>query len=131
MTYGRASSETDPTWSPQILAAAEIADNIEQHLDKFPNEGAVGYWLQCPVGSAPPRICATAAERRVAPVLHEQWSRGSLQPHGLTNLRDNISNYMFWKLHGWIDNLWEKYRVVKGLEGALAESRADGGAGTV
>jgi hypothetical protein len=22
---------------------------------------------------------------------------------------------MFWKLHGWIDNVWEKYRVAKGL----------------
>jgi mono/diheme cytochrome c family protein len=22
---------------------------------------------------------------------------------------------MFWKLHGWIDNVWEKYRVAKGI----------------
>ena len=27
----------------------------------------------------------------------------------------NIDNFMFWKLHGWIDQIWERYRVAKGL----------------
>ncbi len=56
---------SDPTWNAQVLAAAAIADNIEQHLDKFPSEGALGYWLQCPVGNARPpglrRRCRTSA----------------------------------------------------------------------
>src|SRR5262249_9386652 len=25
-------------------------------------------------------------------------------------------NYMFWKLHGWIDKVWETYRRAKGLQ---------------
>ena len=47
--------------------------------------------------------------------LHDQWSRGSSSSHGLNNGQVNITNYMFWKLHGWIDKVWEKYRVAKGL----------------
>jgi hypothetical protein len=27
----------------------------------------------------------------------------------------DVRNYTFWKLHGWIDNVWERYRKAKGL----------------
>ena len=36
-------------------------------------------------------------------------------PHSLGKQAVNIDNYMFWKLHGWIDEIWERYRVAKGL----------------
>ena len=104
----------DPQWSQQILAAADIGDNIEQNLDKFPDEGTLGFWLQCPNGSK----LASAANLPYVGLhfdLHNQWSRGSASEHGLNNGQVNITNYMFWKLHGWIDNVWEKYRVAKGL----------------
>lgn len=104
----------DPTWSQTILDAAAIGDNIEQHLDKFPDEGTLGYWLQCPVGSRAsfaPNIPYVGLHFN----LHDQWSRGAASAHGLNNGQVNITNYMFWKLHGWIDNVWEKYRVAKGL----------------
>ncbi len=106
---------SNPTWSAEILAAAEIADKIEQHLDRFPNEGAVGYWLQCPVGASAPGFAPQLPYIGLHSKLHEQWSRGSSSPHGLNNDQDDVTNYMFWKLHGWIDKVWEKYRVAKGL----------------
>jgi hypothetical protein len=105
----------DPEWTAQILAAAEIADNIEQNLDKFPDEGALGYWLQCPVGTAAPGWAPQLPYIGLHFNLHDQWSRGSSSAHGLNNGQVNITNYMFWKLHGWIDKVWEKYRVAKGL----------------
>ena len=105
----------DPTWSAQILEAAAIADNIEQNLDKFPDEGSVGYWLQCPVGSAAPGFAPQIPYVGLHFNLHDQWSRGASSTHGLNNGQVNITNYMFWKLHGWIDKVWEKYRVAKGL----------------
>jgi hypothetical protein len=117
-------NEKDPTWSQTILDAAAIGDNIEQHLDKFPDEGTLGYWLQCPVGakaSFAPNIPYVGLHFN----LHDQWSRGASSPHGLNNGQVNITNYMFWKLHGWIDKVWEKYRVAKGLtvEGSPAMTK--------
>jgi hypothetical protein len=102
-------------WNSTILGAAEIGDNIEDHLDLFPDEGALGYWLQCPGGS---RKLAEAPNMPYIGLhfdLHNQWSAGPSSPHGLNNGQVNITNYMFWKLHGWIDKVWEKYRVAKGL----------------
>jgi hypothetical protein len=104
----------DPEWSKQILDAAAIGDNIEQNLDQFPDEGTLGFWLQCPNGSK----LASAMSLPYVGLhfdLHNQWSRGAATEHGLNNGQVNITNYMFWKLHGWIDNVWEKYRVAKGL----------------
>ncbi|MET0790674.1 MAG: hypothetical protein ABW061_04075 [Polyangiaceae bacterium] len=106
----------DPKWSAQILAAAQVFDNIEQNLDKFPNEGALGFALQCPTGTK--LISDLTASNPYIGIhfdLHNQWSRGASSPHGLNNGQVNVTNYMFWKLHGWIDNIWEKYRVAKGL----------------
>jgi hypothetical protein len=106
---------TDPRWNAQVLEAAEIADNIELYLDKFPDEGSLGYWLQCPVGSQPLPSAPQMPYIGLHFNLHDQWSRGANSAHGLNNGQVNITNYMFWKLHGWVDKVWEKYRVAKGL----------------
>ncbi len=96
--------EGDPKWSQQILDAAAIGDDIEHNLDKFPDEGTLGFWLQCPPAAASlaRSICRTSALHFD---LHNQWSRGSASEHGLNNGQVNITNYMFWKLHGWIDKV--------------------------
>ena len=106
-----------PTWSATVLAAADIGDNIDkpENLAKFPNEGVLGHWLQCSVGTA--KLAGAPDEPYIGLHfnLHDQWSRGANSAHGLNNGQVNITNYMFWKLHGWIDNVWEKYRVAKGI----------------
>ncbi len=121
-------NESDPVWNEQILDAAAIGDNIEDHLDLFPDEGSLGFWLQCPVGSRAPSFAPQLPYVGLHFNLHDQWSRGATSDHGLNNGQVNITNYMFWKLHGWIDKVWEKYRVAKGLttdEAAVQKYKAD------
>lgn len=102
-------------WNAQVLEAADIGDNIEKHLDRFPDEGALGYWLQCQSGLAKPAFAPNLPYVGLHFDLHNQWARVPGTTHGLNNGQVNVTNYMFWKLHGWIDNVWEKYRVAKGL----------------
>jgi hypothetical protein len=105
-----------PTWSATVLAAADIGDNIAkpENLAKFPTEGALGHWLQCNVGAA--KLAGVPDEPYIGLHfnLHDQWARQG-SAHGLNDGQVNVTNFMFWKLHGWIDNVWEKYRVAKGI----------------
>ena len=46
--------------------------------------------------------------------LHGQWSvQGS--PYSLVDNNKNVQNFAFWRLHGWIDEMWERYRRARGL----------------
>jgi hypothetical protein len=94
-------------FSSTELANAKIADEIAkpENLSRFPTEGAFGRWLQC--------MAPTYSGLHGS--LHFKWVRTQNTTHGLGNQFTNIDNYMFWKLHGWIDKVWEKYRVAKGL----------------
>ena len=85
----------------------------------------LGFWLQCNVGQK-----LTAPTNNLPFVglhflLHAKWARAGNTTHGVNNTSSNIDNYMFWKLHGWIDNVWEKYRVAKGLKPTDAKYKAD------
>nr|AYM52915.1 hypothetical protein [Sorangium cellulosum] len=102
-------------WSATTLANAKIADEIDkpENLSRFPDEGAFGMWLQCFAGQAIPGASVSASGLHGD--LHFKWVRSNNTDHGLGNQFTNIDNYMFWKLHGWIDNVWEKYRTAKGL----------------
>ena len=97
-----------------ILAAADIGDNIDkpENLAKFPSEGVLGHWLQCQSGVA--KLASTEPYVGLHFDLHNQWARMG-GAHGLNDGQVNVTNYMFWKLHGWIDNVWEKYRIAKGI----------------
>lgn len=109
----------DPNWGAnktQILAAADIGDNIDKpdNLAKFPTEGALGHWLQCNVGAKALPDSPNEPYIGLHFNLHDQWARTG-SSHGLNDGQVNVTNYMFWKLHGWIDNVWEKYRIAKGI----------------
>jgi len=105
-----------PNWNATVLAAADIGDNIDkpENLAKFPSEGALGHWLQCNVGAA--KLAGVPDEPYIGLHfnLHDQWARQG-SAHGLNDGQVNVTNYMFWKLHGWIDSVWEKYRIAKGI----------------
>ncbi|HEY0468868.1 MAG TPA: hypothetical protein VGC79_31970 [Polyangiaceae bacterium] len=103
-----------PNWNATILAAADIGDNIDkqENLDKFPSEGVLGHWLQCQSGVA--KLAASEPYIGLHFDLHNQWARTG-SAHGLNDGQVNVTNYMFWKLHGWIDGVWEKYRIAKGI----------------
>jgi hypothetical protein len=97
------------------LANAKICDEIDkpENLAKFPDEGALGFWLQCNMGTSIDGFALKSSGLHGD--LHGHWIRQGNTDHGVGNTSSNIDNYMFWKLHGWIDNVWEKYRVAKGL----------------
>jgi hypothetical protein len=106
-------------WKPfnaTDLANAKIAEEIDkpENLALFPDEGALGFWLQCNMGASIKGFNLKSSGLHGD--LHMHWVRQGNTEHGLGNTSSNIDNYMFWKLHGWMDNVWEKYRVAKGLK---------------
>lgn len=90
-------------WAPAILASADTLENIEQNLSQFASEGELGQFIQC--GSELDGVHGA---------LHFKWVVNE-SPNSLGKQTVNIGNYMFWKLHGWIDRIWERYRIAKGL----------------
>ena len=76
------------------------ADNPAANISMWATEGDFGQWIQTTSG--------------LHGALHFKWVRTQNQDHGLGNQFTNIDNYMFWKMHGWIDKVWDKYRAAKG-----------------
>ncbi|KYF64237.1 hypothetical protein BE15_04180 [Sorangium cellulosum] len=105
-------------WDASALEAGRIGDEIDkpENLARFPDEGTLGFWLQCNVGQRLRMPANNMPWVGLHFVLHAKWARPGNTKHGVNNTEANIDNYMFWKLHGWIDNVWEKYRLAKGLK---------------
>jgi hypothetical protein len=94
-------------WSAQVVEVATMLDDIENQLERFPTEGELGAFMQCGM--------MTSGASSVHGAMHFKWVvNGS--PYMLGDSTANLGNYMFWKLHGWIDNVWTRYRAAKGLK---------------
>jgi hypothetical protein len=93
-------------WAANIKQTADTLEAIEKNLSMFPTEGDLGKFIQC--GGM-----ANGASS-IHGALHFKWVVND-SPYSLGKQTVNIDNYMFWKLHGWIDAIWERYRVAKGL----------------
>lgn len=93
-------------WTQQILDTARVLEDIENQLDRFPSEGALGQYIQCGGMSN--------GASSIHGALHFKWVVNE-SPNSLGKQTVNIGNYMFWKLHGWIDRIWQRYRAAKGL----------------
>jgi len=91
-------------WPTATATAGAKADDPASHMSEagFESEGAFGQWIQSTSG--------------LHGALHFKWVRTSNADHGLGNQFANIDNYMFWKMHGWIDKIWDRYRAAKGLK---------------
>ena len=89
-------------WMSTIATAGAAADDPSKHMsDKgFETEGDFGQWIQTTSG--------------LHGALHFKWVRPNNSEHGLGNQFTNIDNYMFWKMHGWIDKVWDRYRAAQG-----------------
>jgi len=90
-------------WPSNIATNGVKADDPGSHMSEtgFESEGAFGQWIQ-------------GMSSGLHGALHFKWVRNNNSEHGLGNQFTNIDNYMFWKMHGWIDKVWDKYRAVKG-----------------
>jgi len=93
-------------WSSQIQQTAMTLEAIESNLSMFATEGDLGQFIQCGMGNM--------AMSSIHGAMHFKWVVSS-SPNSLGTQAVNIGNYMFWKLHGWIDEIWERYRKAKGL----------------
>jgi hypothetical protein len=96
-------------WSQQVLQNASILDNIEDNLDMFANEGELGMWFQC--GG----LSGGVGTSSLHGALHFNGYPQQNQSHSVANQRRNLDSFLFWKLHGYMDKVWERYRVAKGL----------------
>lgn len=105
------------SWTSSNITGFDTLENIEQHLDKFPTEDDLGQYIE--------NTYRWTAQSPMSPLnqpgsglhgaLHAQWAvNGS--PANLIQQAVDVKNYAFWKLHGWIDNVWERYRKAKGLK---------------
>ena len=90
-------------WPSNIATNGAKADDPASHISEtgFESEGAFGQWIQ-------------GMSSGLHGALHFKWVRTSNTDHGLGNQFVNIDNYMFWKMHGWIDKVWDRYRAAKG-----------------
>ena len=109
--------EWQAAWMPFTgtdLAVGKMLDQIDkpENLAMFPDEGTLGFYLQCQAGIMMKGFSKQSDGIHFS--LHAKWVRMGNTTHGVGNTQANVDNYMFWKLHGWIDNVWEKYRVAKG-----------------
>jgi hypothetical protein len=103
------------SWTMQARAAIGLLENIEQHADEFATEDELARFMQASFVWTPES--PTAPGRPNGGIhfsLHAQWSvRGS--PVELGNGPTVIYNAVFWRLHGWLDDVWERFRITKGI----------------
>jgi hypothetical protein len=112
-------------WPQAILDAAEIGDNIEKYLSKFPTEGDLGTWISCAIMPGTGGQADFSTARNLHFALHNNGIASKNQKHLVNNNNVNIDSYLFWKLHGWIDNVWERYRIAKGKTRNDADYKAE------
>jgi len=114
-TFPQAATDVPEAWraswssfSTADLSNAKIADEIDkpENYSRFADEGQFGRWIQCGMAAAQFNLSGSGLHGS----LHFKWTPNGNPQHSLGNQESNIDNYMFWKMHGWIDKVWEKYR---------------------
>lgn len=104
------------SWTSDNLEGFDILENIEQNLEQFPDEDELGRYIQQTYRwtTTSPTSPVSAPGSGLHGALHAQWAvNGS--PANLIQQSVDVKNHIFWKLHGWIDDVWERYRRAKGL----------------
>jgi hypothetical protein len=104
------------SWTSDNLKGFDILENIEQHLDMFPTDDDLGQYIENTYKwtMTSPMQPLNKAGSGLHGALHSQWSIfGS--PANLVDQSVDVKNYTFWKLHGWIDDVWARYRKAKNL----------------
>lgn len=104
------------SWSSDNIKGFDILENIEDNLAMFANEDELGNYIENTYRWTPqtPMEPTNQPGSGLHGALHAQWAVSG-SPGNLIEQAVDVRNYFFWKLHGWIDNVWERYRVAKGL----------------
>jgi hypothetical protein len=109
-------------WPDAILRAAEAMDTLtklprEKILAKWPSEGDLGRWLQCG------NLSGGTSVNALYPALNTNGI--NVGGENQVNSPLNMDFYLFWKIHGWVDRVWEKYRKITGKSPFAPELQAD------
>jgi hypothetical protein len=103
-------------WSAGQLKALDILENIEQNADMFESDEYLAWYIQCRVLWTPqnPNGPSDNTNSGIHLAMHAQWAVfGS--PSSVGDQAVSIENFAFWKLHGWVDQIWRRYRIAKGM----------------
>jgi hypothetical protein len=115
----------DIEWSDTQLQTLDILEHIEQHADEFESDDDLGNWLQflriVPPQAGPdgtvPDAGADPTQTALGGIhlaLHAQFAVPD-SPFSLLDNEVNVYLVPFWQLHGWLDNVWARFRLAKGL----------------
>jgi hypothetical protein len=105
------------SWTSNNITGFDLLENIEKNVAQFPTEDDLGQFIENTYKwtATTPMSPLNTPGSGLHGALHGQWSvNGS--PANLIQQSVDVKNYTFWKLHGWIDNVWERYRKAKGLK---------------
>jgi hypothetical protein len=109
-----ASPEEDPAFDPEMQQALDrIADPVR--LAAFPDDDAFGLWIQTAlVPRAGGGFSANPDETSgLHNYLHRRWADLESEVN-LQFTLVNMQHEYFWRLHGWLDAQWTRYRAAKG-----------------
>lgn len=97
-------------------AKAEGIKVIENNFADFADDDAYGLFIETNIRPLPDNPANRDPDGRlgVHNYLHNRWTDPA-SPINLGDPKVNIFNERFWKLHGWIDHQWTRFRKAKGL----------------
>lgn len=103
-------------WTSEQLSAIERLEHIEEHVAEFADEDALGLFIECKAlwTLASPRVPQQDPSAGIERDLYNAWTVIA-SPAELGSTRANVTNYNFWKIHGFFDDVWERYRRARGL----------------
>ncbi len=111
-------------WSEGQLKAIDTLENIEQHLEQFATEDDLALFMEAPFRWTPVRPNEARGDNSgIHFSLHAQWSVAG-SPVALGNGLVTIDNTVFWKLHGWLDDVWARFRKARGIDASDAKYQA-------
>jgi hypothetical protein len=95
---------------PKALQAIDTLTHLKDHLAAFPNDDALGRFIETSFGAA---FDPSLGMQGIHNYLHNRFDDPK-SPIDMGDPTVNIENKMFWRLHGWIDGIWTQYRALEG-----------------
>jgi hypothetical protein len=104
------------SWTSDNIKGFDILDNIEKNVAMFASDDDLGQFIENTYRwtAQNPMNPANQAGAGLHGALHSQWAVSG-SPANLIQQSVDVKNFMFWKLHGWIDQVWDRYRKAKNL----------------
>ena len=110
-------SRPNPAKDPFHPKMAEAVTRVEARVSEFSAEDEFGLFLQTKMRPVAGDAFKESADQATGlhNYLHNRFSDGT-SPINIGDPLVNTSNQRFWKLHGWIDHQWWRFRRSKGLD---------------